>query len=106
VRPLAPDYPEGIVPHVDQRWWRLAHFDSAIVSSADGLNASWYRRDPARFREQLSRSSRLHARLYKEWPELAERYRTALPELTAPETWKRTFEGLDDEAGVGGTTAS
>ena len=46
LRALAKEHPEEIVPHVDQRWWRLAHFDSAIVSSADGMAASWYRRDP------------------------------------------------------------
>ena len=95
-RTLSDEHPEGIVPHVDQRWWRLAHFDSAIVSSADGLNASWYRRDPAQFRDQMSRSAALHARLYREWPELARRYRQALPEITSPEAWKPTFAGLED----------
>jgi len=97
VRELAGDAPESIVPHVDQRWFRLAHFDSAIVSSADGGSASWYRRDRAQFRDQIARSTKLHAKLYRDWPELAERYRTALPELTSPETWKPTFEGLVEE---------
>jgi galactofuranosylgalactofuranosylrhamnosyl-N-acetylglucosaminyl-diphospho-decaprenol beta-1,5/1,6-galactofuranosyltransferase len=96
-RELAGEYPEAIVPHVDQRWYRLAHFDSAIVSSADGINASWYRRDTAQFRDQITRSAALHARLYKEWPELAARYREALPTLTSPEAWKPTFEGASEE---------
>lgn len=96
VRELAEVAPEGVVPHADQRWFRLAHFDSAIVSSADGLNASWYRRDRSQFADQLSRSTKLHARLYSEWPELAKRYRDALAELASPEAWKPTFEGSDD----------
>ncbi|HET6561101.1 MAG TPA: glycosyltransferase [Marmoricola sp.] len=96
-RPLASSYPESTVPHVDQRWWRLAHFDSAIVSSADGLAASWYRRDPEQFRDQMARSARLHAQLYQSWPELAARYRQALPELASPERWKQTFEGPEAE---------
>jgi galactofuranosylgalactofuranosylrhamnosyl-N-acetylglucosaminyl-diphospho-decaprenol beta-1,5/1,6-galactofuranosyltransferase len=96
IRELAEDHPEGIVPHVDQRWWRLAHFDSAIVSTADGTAASWYRRRPRQFRDQMTRSARLHSRLYREWDELAQRYRAALPELVAPETWKATFEGQVD----------
>lgn len=96
-RELAGEHPEGIVPHVDQRWYRLAHFDSAIVSSADGVAASWYRRDPAQFRDQMTRSLKMHAKLYREWDELAERWRSALPELTSPERWKLTFEGIDDE---------
>jgi galactofuranosylgalactofuranosylrhamnosyl-N-acetylglucosaminyl-diphospho-decaprenol beta-1,5/1,6-galactofuranosyltransferase len=93
VRELSDTHPEGIVPHADQRWWRLAHFDSAIVSTADGSAASWYRRRPQQFRDQLTRSARLHAQLYKEWDELAQRYRAALPDLVSPETWKATFEG-------------
>jgi galactofuranosylgalactofuranosylrhamnosyl-N-acetylglucosaminyl-diphospho-decaprenol beta-1,5/1,6-galactofuranosyltransferase len=92
-RELAAEHPEGIVPHVDQRWWRLGHFDSAVVSAADGTSASWYRRSPELFRLQLARSARLHAQLYRDWDELARRYRTALPDLVAPETWKATFEG-------------
>ena len=96
VRELASQFPEGIVPHVDQRWWRLAQFDSAIVSSADGMSAAWYRRDPRQFKEQMARSARLHAQLYREWPVLAAQYREALPELTSPETWKQTFAGLED----------
>ena len=96
VRTLSATHPEGIVPHVDQRWWRLAQFDSAIVSSADGMSAAWYRRDPRQFKDQMKRSAQLHARLYREWDSLAERYREALPELTSPEVWKQTFEGLDD----------
>jgi galactofuranosylgalactofuranosylrhamnosyl-N-acetylglucosaminyl-diphospho-decaprenol beta-1,5/1,6-galactofuranosyltransferase len=97
VRPLSKQHPEGVIPHVDQRWWRFAQFDSALVSSADGSSVAWYRRDPREFRQQMARSARLHARLYQEWPKLAERYRQALPELTSPEVWKQTFEGLDDD---------
>ena len=49
------------------------------------------------FRAQLARSTDMHRRLYQEWPELARRYRDALPELTSPEKWKLTFEGLEDD---------
>ena len=96
VRALSTEHPEGVIPHVDQRWWRFAQFDSALVSSADGSSVSWYRRNPREFKQQMARSAKLHARLYQEWPQLAARYREALPELTSPETWKQTFEGLDD----------
>jgi galactofuranosylgalactofuranosylrhamnosyl-N-acetylglucosaminyl-diphospho-decaprenol beta-1,5/1,6-galactofuranosyltransferase len=95
VRPLSRQHPEAIVPHVDQRWWRLAQLDSALVSAADGSSTAWYQRDPAEFRRQLVRSAQLHARLYREWPELSARYKEALPQLASPETWKATFEGLD-----------
>ncbi|CAN5172701.1 MAG: glycosyltransferase [Nocardioides sp.] len=93
VRELAQTNPEGVVPHIDQRWYRLGHYDSAVVSSADGTTASWYRRDRSQFSDQVTRSTALHARLYREWPVLAKRYRDALPELTSPQVWKSTFEG-------------
>jgi galactofuranosylgalactofuranosylrhamnosyl-N-acetylglucosaminyl-diphospho-decaprenol beta-1,5/1,6-galactofuranosyltransferase len=44
----------------------------------------------------VKRSAKLHARLRREWPELAERYRAALPEVTSPEAWKPTFDGRGD----------
>jgi galactofuranosylgalactofuranosylrhamnosyl-N-acetylglucosaminyl-diphospho-decaprenol beta-1,5/1,6-galactofuranosyltransferase len=85
-------HPQTIVPHVAQRWWVLSRFDSALVSSADGTKTSWYRRDPKEFRELMRRNSALHARLYAEWNKLARQYQAALPQITSPEEWARTFE--------------
>jgi galactofuranosylgalactofuranosylrhamnosyl-N-acetylglucosaminyl-diphospho-decaprenol beta-1,5/1,6-galactofuranosyltransferase len=100
-REFAREHPEALVPYVEQRWWRLAQMDSSIVSSADGTSASWYQRDRVQFMAQMRRSLRLHSQLYREWPTLSARYKEALGELTAPETWKQTFQGLDDEVGAG-----
>ena len=33
---MARERPEANVPHIDLKWWLLAQFDSALVSSADG----------------------------------------------------------------------
>lgn len=93
VRELSREHPEQIVPHIHQRWFSLAQYDAAVVSAADGVSASLYRREPAIFKDQMKRSAKLHARLYREWPELAARYRDALPVITSPEAWKPTFEG-------------
>lgn len=95
-RSMASEFPEGIVPHLDQKWFRLAHYDSAIVSTADGTKAAWYRRDRQQFTDQMRRSTALHARLFQEWPELSARYQEALGELTSPDVWKASFEGIDD----------
>ncbi len=100
-RELSREHPEALMPHVDQRWWRLAAMDSAIVSTADGGSASWYQRDPQEFRAQMRRSAALHAELLREWPELSRRYKEAVDELTSPEVWKQTFEGLEDHIGTG-----
>jgi len=45
----------------------------------------------------MKRSLVLHRRLYREWPRLAAEYRSAMPEFTSPEAWKRTFEGPPSE---------
>jgi galactofuranosylgalactofuranosylrhamnosyl-N-acetylglucosaminyl-diphospho-decaprenol beta-1,5/1,6-galactofuranosyltransferase len=86
------EHPEVTVPHVDQTWWLLSRFDSALVSSADGTKASWYQRDPKRFRTLVQRNMALHARLAREWPELSRRYKEALPELASLERWRETFD--------------
>jgi galactofuranosylgalactofuranosylrhamnosyl-N-acetylglucosaminyl-diphospho-decaprenol beta-1,5/1,6-galactofuranosyltransferase len=92
VREAALARPEAAVPHLSQRWWLLSQFDSALVSSADGMSAAWYRRNPQRFRALFARSAALHSQLLHEWPQLREGYRGAVPELTSPERWRTTFE--------------
>ncbi len=92
VRSSALRNPELAVPHLFQDWWRLAQLDSALVSTADGASAAWYRRDPKQFRDMMRRSVTLHLRLRKEWTSLAKQYREALPELSSPDTWRHTFE--------------
>jgi galactofuranosylgalactofuranosylrhamnosyl-N-acetylglucosaminyl-diphospho-decaprenol beta-1,5/1,6-galactofuranosyltransferase len=89
---FAERHPQFSVPHIDQRWWLLAQFDSALVSSADGTRVSWYRRDPARFRSLSRRATGLHARLLRDWLRLGAEYRAALPGLVAQETWDETFD--------------
>jgi galactofuranosylgalactofuranosylrhamnosyl-N-acetylglucosaminyl-diphospho-decaprenol beta-1,5/1,6-galactofuranosyltransferase len=92
VRDLSRSHPEANIPHVDLKWWLVMQFDSALVSSADGTSASWYKRDPQLARDLMARSVKLHARLAKEWPTLAQTYKDALPELASPKTWAETFE--------------
>lgn len=84
--------PEATVPAVDAKWWRLSHLDSAIVSSADGTGASWYVRDPKRFRAYVSRSMALHQRLLAGWSSLQRQYQDELAEITSPARWEQTFE--------------
>jgi galactofuranosylgalactofuranosylrhamnosyl-N-acetylglucosaminyl-diphospho-decaprenol beta-1,5/1,6-galactofuranosyltransferase len=83
--------PEARVPARDARWWRLAQLNSAVVSTTDGTGATWYRRDPALFRQLLARSVAVHERVAQEWPRLARAYREALPDISSPQAWERTF---------------
>jgi len=88
---FAKRHPQIAVSHVDQRWWLLAQFDSALVSSADGTRVSWYQRDPSRYRSLALRATTLHARLLLDWARLSSEYRAALPDLVSSESWRETY---------------
>lgn len=83
--------PQTHLSHLDNRWFRLAHYDSVVVSNAEGTAASWYKRDPKMLRAMLVKAARQHARLFNSWEELSESYRSALPELVSMEAWRKTF---------------
>ncbi|WP_104179082.1 glycosyltransferase [Arthrobacter sp. B0490] len=104
VRPARPEAsvrPEANVPAMDARWWRLSQLDSALVSSADGSGASWYKRDSAKFQSMLRRSVILHQRLLSRWDDLADEYQRALPEFTSQEAWAETFENASPAGSAG-----
>ena len=93
VRPQeqAEEHPQVHLPYQDARWWRLARYDSALVSASDGTGYTWYKRSPKEARALMAESLRLHAQLALRWPELSRRYRAALPEVTSMEAWEATF---------------
>ncbi len=90
-RDLSRDFPEAEIRAMDAKWYRLASYDSAVVSMNDGTSAAFYQRDPERFRDLMKRTLEIHKRYLQEWPELAQQYRAALADITSPETWERTF---------------
>jgi len=96
VRPTSRKNPEARVPALDLHWWLLSQFDSAVVSSADGVGASWYKRDRERFLDLMRRSADLHQRLWRDWERLQREYRVALQEVTSPQAWLPTW-GIDGE---------
>jgi galactofuranosylgalactofuranosylrhamnosyl-N-acetylglucosaminyl-diphospho-decaprenol beta-1,5/1,6-galactofuranosyltransferase len=99
VRSMSREFPETELPAMDATWYRLARYDSAVVSMNDGTSAALYRRDPERFRDLLRKTLEIHDRFRREWPRLAEEYRAALGDITSPEAWEETFrpwtEGAD-----------
>jgi galactofuranosylgalactofuranosylrhamnosyl-N-acetylglucosaminyl-diphospho-decaprenol beta-1,5/1,6-galactofuranosyltransferase len=98
VRSLSQEFPEAELPAMDASWYRLARFDSAVVSMNDGTSAALYRRDPERFRDLLRRTLEIHERFRREWPRLAAEYRAALPDITSPEAWQETFRPWTEAA--------
>lgn len=97
-RELSRSHPEVEIRAMDAKWWRLASYDSAVVSMNDGTSAALYQRDPERYRQQLKQTLEMHERLRREWPRLAAEYRAKLGDITSPEAWERTFAPWTEEA--------
>ena len=91
-RPGSAKRPQLVLPYQDASWWVLAGLDSAVVSSAEGTSAAWYRRDPKLFRSLGWRSMVAHRRLRRNWARLAADYRAASADFNSPERWRETFE--------------
>jgi galactofuranosylgalactofuranosylrhamnosyl-N-acetylglucosaminyl-diphospho-decaprenol beta-1,5/1,6-galactofuranosyltransferase len=83
--------PQMALQYQDASWWVLAKLDSAVVSTAEGTSAAWYKRDPRLFRSLGRRSLVLHRRLRRQWPRLAAQYRAAAADFNSPERWRETF---------------
>ena len=97
-RKMSQEFPEVEVRAVDARWYRLASYDSAVVSMNDGTSAAIYKRDPVKFKELMKETAQLHEQLVREWPRLAQQYRDALGDITSPERWEETFRPWTDGA--------
>jgi galactofuranosylgalactofuranosylrhamnosyl-N-acetylglucosaminyl-diphospho-decaprenol beta-1,5/1,6-galactofuranosyltransferase len=96
VRPMSQEFPEVELTAMDAAWYRLASFDSAVVSMNDGTSAALYRRDPDRFRDLMRKTLEVHERFRREWPRLAQEYRAALADITSPEAWEQTLRPWTD----------
>jgi galactofuranosylgalactofuranosylrhamnosyl-N-acetylglucosaminyl-diphospho-decaprenol beta-1,5/1,6-galactofuranosyltransferase len=96
VRPMSQEFPEVELTAMDAAWYRLASFDSAVVSMNDGTSAALYRRDPDRFRDLMRKTIEIHERFRREWPRLAQEYRAALADITSPEAWEQTLRPWTD----------
>jgi galactofuranosylgalactofuranosylrhamnosyl-N-acetylglucosaminyl-diphospho-decaprenol beta-1,5/1,6-galactofuranosyltransferase len=95
--PESGERPQGFLAHRDNRWFRVAHYDSVVVSNAEGTGASWYQRDPKKLRSMLTEATRLHLQLFRNWEKLAEQYRAAVPEISSIDAWKKTFEANSED---------
>jgi galactofuranosylgalactofuranosylrhamnosyl-N-acetylglucosaminyl-diphospho-decaprenol beta-1,5/1,6-galactofuranosyltransferase len=96
---MSKEYPEAELTAMDAKWYRLATYDSAIVSMNDGASAALYRRDPERYRDLLRKTIAIHTQFHREWPRLAAEYRAALADITSPEAWEETFRPWTETEG-------
>ncbi|NYE94896.1 galactofuranosylgalactofuranosylrhamnosyl-N-acetylglucosaminyl-diphospho-decaprenol beta-1,5/1,6-galactofuranosyltransferase [Psychromicrobium silvestre] len=99
VKNSSQERPQALIPHQDNKWWRMSQYDSALVSNADGTAVSWYKRDPRQLRKLLAEAGRLHLQIVRDWSRLRKEYRENLVEITSIDTWRKTFEAHSENAG-------
>ena len=91
-RDLAREFPEAEILAMDAKWYRLARYDSAVVSMPDGTSAALYQRDPEKFRDLLKRTlddpPAAAPRVAASWPSATA---SKLGEITSEEAWAETF---------------
>jgi galactofuranosylgalactofuranosylrhamnosyl-N-acetylglucosaminyl-diphospho-decaprenol beta-1,5/1,6-galactofuranosyltransferase len=84
--------PHGHLAYQDARWFEVPHWDSVLISNAEGSGATWHVRDPRKFRTLLRDAIRLNLRYRREWDRLSAQYRAALPSITSADSWSATLE--------------
>ncbi|QPK79015.1 glycosyltransferase [Corynebacterium lizhenjunii] len=76
----------------EARWFTLSRVDSATVSTAGGTGVAFRKRDRNLAWELMSESVELQQTIEKDFDQLREKYRAALPELTSRESWRKVFD--------------
>jgi len=89
--PAPEELPAGALPAAKGRWWRVMWYRDVSVVSSDGEVLQRHVRDVPTLRRMLRRAFADYRRMRREWRSLGSAYRAALPELTSPETWRRTL---------------
>lgn len=87
--------PEMEFAKIDSLWWSVPNYSSVIVGSADGTGKMLYRHNRQHFRRLWRESQVLTREIERNWDKLSKAYRAALPDLTSPESWRKTFAATD-----------
>ncbi len=88
---LAKRHPEIVLPFTGDPWWKADDLDAVLVTSVGGVGGGWGEAESDQFRTLVRRLQAVHEELEASWADLSERYRTALPDLVAPDRWRATF---------------
>jgi galactofuranosylgalactofuranosylrhamnosyl-N-acetylglucosaminyl-diphospho-decaprenol beta-1,5/1,6-galactofuranosyltransferase len=91
VRKCLEEHPQASVSFENSKWWKIAKYDSALVTNAEGTGISWYKRNPVEARKLIVRSVKNNSEILANWKTLRARYRRAFPEITSFEAWAKTF---------------
>ncbi|MFJ4656197.1 glycosyltransferase [Nocardia sp. NPDC088792] len=75
----------------DAHWWHVGLFEQVVVTDASQSGVRIRKRDKETARRLLLRAIRVLRQLRKELPDLQNRWRAAVPELTSRENWERLY---------------
>ncbi|NKS73695.1 glycosyltransferase [Rhodococcus hoagii] len=79
------------IPAADAHWWHVSLFDHAVVTDASQSGVRVRRRDKDLAKEISARMAALLKQFREQGATVQQRYRDALPELTARENWARLY---------------
>ncbi len=79
------------IPAADAHWWHVSLFDHAVVTDASQSGVRVRRRDKDLAKEITARMAALLKQFREQGATVQQRYRDALPELTARENWARLY---------------
>lgn len=72
-------------------WFALSRVDGATVTTADGKNVVYRKRDRQEATELVTETLKLHRELRSRFDDMRAQYRAAAGELTSRESWGRIF---------------
>lgn len=82
-------HPQVSIMSKDAIWPAFNKVSSALVTTADGNGAAWFKRDSKLYRKELFRCARLAANVLKQWNKLSRLYRES--DFCSINTWQRIF---------------
>lgn len=89
--PAAHEVPQLNLAKDEARWFSLSRIDGATVTTADGKNVVFRKRDRDLAKKLVKETFALHKELRENFDRLRAEYRAAAPELTSRTAWGRIF---------------
>ena len=81
--------PQVEIPYKDVFWMSFRGVNSALVTTPDGDNVEWFRRDSDLYRRMFMSNLKLYGELLKNWDRYSRMYRSC--DMSSPKVWERIF---------------
>lgn len=81
--------PQVEIPYKDVFWMSFRGVNSALVTTPDGDNVEWFRRDSDLYRRMFMSNLKLYGELLKNWDRYSRMYRSC--NMSSPKVWEKIF---------------